>query len=92
MACGYAFFVASLTMTVTSYFVGQKYFPVKYDLKRIGAYFLVAMVLYLIQINIDFNDKIVRVGFNTILMILFFLFIWIKEKSDLKGLIRFKGK
>jgi O-antigen/teichoic acid export membrane protein len=92
MACGYAFFAASLTMTVTSYLVGQKYFPVKYDLKRIGAYFLVAMALYLIEINVDFNDQILRMSFNTILMIVFLLFVWINEKSDLKGLIRFKGK
>lgn len=92
MACGYAFFAASLVMTVTSYFVGQKYFPVKYDLKRIGAYFLVAMALYLIQNNIALNNEIVRMSFNTILLSIFFLFIWFKEKSDLKGLFKFKGK
>lgn len=92
MACGYAFFAASLVMTVTSYFVGHKYFPVKYDLKRIGAYFLVAMALYLIQKMVVFNGEIVRLSFNTGLFMIFFLFIWFKEKSDLIGLFNFKGK
>lgn len=92
MACGYVFFTASLIMTVMSYLVGQKYFPVKYDLKRIGAYFLVAMSLYLITIVLPFGDKFMRMGFNTILFVIFFLFIWFKEKSDLIGLFNFSGK
>jgi O-antigen/teichoic acid export membrane protein len=92
MACGYAFFAASLVMTVTSYIVGQKYFPVKYDLKRIGAYFLIAMFLYLIETNMVFSDKFLRLGFNTILLMIFLLFIIIKEKADLKGLFNFRRK
>jgi len=92
MACGYAFFTASLVMTVTSYIVGQKYFPVKYNLKRIAAYFLVAMSLFLIQNIVVFNDKIIRLSFNTGLFMIFFLFIWLKEKSDLIGLFNFRSK
>ncbi len=92
MACAYAFFAASLVMTVTSYIVGQKYFPVKYDLKRIGAYFLVAILLYLITILLPFGDRFLRMGFNTILLMIFFLFIWLKEKSDLIGLFNFRVK
>ena len=92
MACGYTFFVASLVMTVISYIVGQKYFPVKYDLKRIGAYFLVSMILYLVARYFVFHNFVLRNSFNTLLLGIFFLFIWIKEKSDLKGLIKFKKK
>ena len=92
MACGYAFFTASLAMTVMSYIVGQKYFPVKYDLKSMGAYFLMAMVLYMIELKVVFNDKILRLSFNTVLLMIFFLFIWINEKADLKGLFYFKKK
>jgi O-antigen/teichoic acid export membrane protein len=92
MACGYAFFAASLVMTVTSYVVGQKYFPVKYDLRRIGAYFLIAMTLYLIEVNVVFSGKFLQLVFNTILLVIFLLFILIKEKLDLKGLFNFKRK
>ena len=92
MACAYAFFTASFVMTITSYIVGQKYFPVKYDLKRIGAYFVVAMLLYLITILLPFGDKWLRMGFNTILFMIFFLFIWFNEKSDLVGLFNFRSR
>lgn len=92
MACGYAFFAASLVMTITSYFVGQKYFPVKYDLRRIGSYLFVAILLYLIEIYFVIKDEIWKMSFNTVLFIFFFLFIWLKEKEDLKGLFNFKKR
>ena len=92
MACGYAFFTASLVMTVTSYIVGQKYFPVKYDLKRICFYLLVALSLYIFETVIVLNNKILKVSINTVLLMVFFLIIWIKEKADLKGLFNFKRK
>jgi O-antigen/teichoic acid export membrane protein len=92
MACGYAFFVASLVMTVSSYIVGQKYFPVNYDLKRIGFYLLLSIVLYLIESNIVIDNKILKMSFNTILLMVFFMFIWNKEKTDLRGLFNFDKK
>ena len=92
MACGYAFFIASLVMTVISYFVGQKYFPVKYNLKQIGVYLIVAIILFLISKTIVFDIKILKVAFNTVLYLLFFLLIWIKEKDDLKGLFNIRRK
>lgn len=92
MACGYAFFTASLVMTVISYFVGQKYFPVKYDLKEIGTYLIVALILYEVSRFIVLNDKILKVGFNTFLFIVFFMVIWLKEKADLKRLFNPRSK
>ena len=88
MACGYAFFAASLVMTVTSYIVGQKYFPVKYDLKTLGSYLAVAVILYLMQTVIVIPGIMLRIAFNTFLLSLFFLFIWFKEQSDLRRLFR----
>ena len=81
-------FAASLVMTVTSYIVGQKYFPVKYDLKTLGSYLAVAVILYLIQRVIVIPGIILRIAFNTFLLSLFFLFIWFKEQSDLRRLFR----
>ena len=92
MACAYAFFTASLVMTVYSYVLGQKYFPVKYDLKSIGVYFLIAMTLYLIASYFVLENEILRLSFNTILLLIFFMFILVKEKADLKRLFNFSRK
>jgi O-antigen/teichoic acid export membrane protein len=87
MACAIAFFVSTLMITIISYFYGQKHFPVKYDLKKIGAYFLVAISLYIIEMNINLSGLLLKYSLKTLLFSLFILFIWYLEKSDLKRLL-----
>jgi len=83
MASGYAFFTASLVMTVTSYFVGQKHFPVKYDLLSIAIYFTVAVLLFAASNYLPYEEQMMRISFNTLLLIFFILFIWVWEYADL---------
>ena len=87
MASAIAFFVSSLITTLISYYYGQKYFPVKYDLKKIGAYFLVAVSLYVIEMNVKINGAILKYGFKTLLFSSFLIYIWYQEKYDLKRLL-----
>ena len=87
MACAIAFFVSTLIITIISYFYGQKHFPVKYDLKKICAYFLVAILLYVIDMNISFSGFLLKYSLKTILFTIFITFIWYLEKSDLKRLL-----
>lgn len=87
MASAIAFFASTFITTLISYYYGQKYFPVKYDLKKIGSYFLVAIVLYIIEINIYFDNYIPDYSFKTFLFAIFILFIWYQEKNDLKRLL-----
>jgi O-antigen/teichoic acid export membrane protein len=87
MASAIAFFVSSLVITLFSYYYGQKYFPVKYDLKKIGSYFLVAIVLYIIEMNLNFSGYLINYTFKTLLFSLFIFFIWYNEKTDLKRLL-----
>lgn len=87
MASALAFFISTLVTTMISYYYGQKYFPVNYDLKKIGSYFLVAIALYLIEMKVTFEGKLIAYTFKTFLFVLFLLFIWYNEKSDLKRLI-----
>lgn len=87
MASAIGFFASSLIITLISYYYGQKYFPVQYDLRKIGSYFLFAIILYIIEINFSFNNMIINLGFRTLLFSTFIFFIWYKEKGDLKSLL-----
>ena len=87
MASAIGFFASSLIITLISYYYGQKYFPVQYDLKKIGSYFFVAILLYIIEMKIKFSSHILAYGFKTLLFALFILYIWVKEKSDLVSLL-----
>jgi len=87
MASAIGFFFSSLIITLISYYYGQKYFPVQYDLKKIGSYFFVAISLYIIEMKINFSSYILEYGLKTFLFSLFLLFIWYKEKTNLRRLL-----
>ena len=87
MASAIGFFASSLIITLISYYYGQKYFPVHYDLKKIGSYFIFAITLYIIEINFSFSSVILNLGFRTLLFSTFIYFIWYKEKGDLRRLL-----
>jgi O-antigen/teichoic acid export membrane protein len=87
MASAIGFFTSSVIISLISWYYGQKYFPVHYDLRKIGSYFLVAISLFVIGTNILFDNLLVNYGFRTLLFSIFFLFIWYMEKSDIKRLL-----
>lgn len=87
MASAIAFFTSSLVITLISYYYGQKHFPVRYDLKKIGSYFLAAITLYVAGTCLIFGNILVNYGFRTLLLLLFLIFIWYNEKEDLKRLL-----
>jgi O-antigen/teichoic acid export membrane protein len=46
MACAWTAFFANLVMMVVSYFLGQKNYPIQYDLKSAGFYVVIAAFLF----------------------------------------------
>ena len=83
MGSAIAVFVCFLVMTVLSYFFGQKYYPVAYNLKRIGGYFLSAIILYLLSELIHFKHMFVSYSFHTILLLAFLALVVYAEKDEL---------
>ena len=68
MACAWASFAGNGLIMLLSYFVGQKYYPVKYDLKSIFLYLGVAMLLYCIAIFVPIENLYLHLGFRTVLI------------------------
>lgn len=88
MACAWASFFANLVMMVISYFLGQKYYPIPYNLKSAGRFFLLSMILYGgVVLSLRHVDLLwLRLGINTILIMLY-LFVVNKKELPLRGLI-----
>ncbi|MBR6649323.1 MAG: polysaccharide biosynthesis protein, partial [Bacteroidaceae bacterium] len=84
IACGYASLAGYFSAMALSYIVGQKRNPVKYDLKSIFSYALLAAVLYLVSTLLlkDVNMWL-RLGVNTILIFVYLGF-FIKRDLPLK--------
>jgi O-antigen/teichoic acid export membrane protein len=77
---------------VISYFQGEKYYPVPYNLKRIGTYFAVALVIYFCSMLFYSLQPVVRFSLGTILIFVFCATVFAFEKKDLKGLFKMNKK
>ena len=59
------------SLLLLSYWIGQKKYPIHYDLKSIGLYVLLAAVLYVIGEQVPISNLVLRLAFRTILLLLF---------------------
>lgn len=75
IACAWAGFTGYGVAMLLSYFVGQKKYPIRYDLKAIGSYVLLAAVLYLAGEYIPVSNIYLRMTFRTVLLLLFIAYI-----------------
>jgi O-antigen/teichoic acid export membrane protein len=79
VACAWAGVAGYGIITLLSYFVGQKKYPIRYDLKGIGQYVLLAAVLYAASELIVIDSLIIRLTFHTVLLVVFLAFIVKKD-------------
>ncbi|OPZ01119.1 MAG: hypothetical protein BWZ11_01858 [Bacteroidetes bacterium ADurb.BinA395] len=85
MASAWASFACYFVMMLISYFLGQKYMPIKYDLKTIGIYTLVTLALYGISLFITTPYMWLNLLIKTILLFLFVAFL-IKRDFPLQSI------
>jgi O-antigen/teichoic acid export membrane protein len=68
MACAWAAFIGNLAIMLTSYFVGQRHYPVRYDLRAIALYAAIAAVLYAVSVYVSIENIYLRLAFHTVLV------------------------
>lgn len=85
MACAWAGFAGYGVAMLLSYFVGQKKYPIQYDLKSIGKYVAMAGVLYVISEYLPFESVWVLLVIRTCLLLVFVGYI-VKNDFPLKSL------
>ena len=75
MACAWAGFCGYGIAMLLSYFVGQKKYPIQYDLRAIGSYVLLAAVLYLAAEYVPIENIYLRMVYRTVLLLVFVAYI-----------------
>jgi len=76
------------SMMIISYIIGQKYYPVNYNLKSILFYIITSFAIYLLSTYLNFGNDAIKYSINTSLIILF-LFLIIKiEKINVKQYLK----
>jgi O-antigen/teichoic acid export membrane protein len=88
MGSAIAVFVCYLVMMILSYLWGQKYYPVPYNLKRIGTYFLITLGVYVISIFTDMQVNWIKFPVNVVLFVGFLFAVWKFERGQLRRLIK----
>ena len=79
-------------MMVVSYFLGQKYYPIPYNIKRIFTYFLIAGILYILSLYTSTLSSILMYLSHTFFLFLFLTSVYILEKNELSGLFKLGKK
>jgi O-antigen/teichoic acid export membrane protein len=86
MACAWATLAAYGSMMIISYFVGQKYYPIKYNLRSMFVFFFVALGFYFISLTYSsMNSVILRLILNNLFVLLFVWLFYKLEFSNLKN-------
>ena len=78
MACAWGGFAGYGTAMVLSYFVGQKYYPIKYPLRDILLYTVVAAILFAAMM-LPVENMWLALAYRTVLLALFVGLIYRKE-------------
>lgn len=78
----WAAFISYFIMMVVSYFVGKKYYPIPYEIKRILGYCLIAGIFYLIGVYLfEFENRMwLAYIFRGILLLIYVAFIALNEQ------------
>jgi len=84
--------IAFFVMMVVSYFLGQKFYPIPYNLKRIGLYFFVAGILFLAAQFSEDLKALFKYTLHTVFICFFLLFVFMLEKRELKALFKISKK
>jgi O-antigen/teichoic acid export membrane protein len=86
MACAWATFAAYGSMMVISYYMGQKHYPVKYNLRSMLFFFFCAVGFYFISLTYNSLESIViKLILNNLFVILFAWLFYKLEFSNLKN-------
>ncbi|HBL74686.1 MAG: polysaccharide biosynthesis protein [Bacteroidetes bacterium GWF2_42_66] len=88
MGSSVAVLICFVSMTIISFYYGQKYFPINYDIKRMGVYFGIALVLYFVFLLIPFQSFLIQLFVGTILFLIFALVIYFGERKEIRSLLK----
>ncbi len=88
MACAWATLFAYGSMMVVSYVLGQKHYPIKYNLRSIFVFTAIALAFYFISLlYVDMQNILLKLFFNNLMLV---AFAWIFYKLEFENLKKIK--
>jgi O-antigen/teichoic acid export membrane protein len=81
LGCAWAFMISCFIMTALCYWLGEKHFPVPYNLKSIVGYLGISALLIWLNSFIKISNIWVAIGYHGLIFILFLLIIIVVERE-----------
>jgi O-antigen/teichoic acid export membrane protein len=79
----WATFICYFSMMVLSYLIGQKYFPVRYNLLKFAGFLSLSAALYFISTLIVIDEAFLRISFRTFLLLIYAGIVFAVEKPKM---------
>ena len=86
LGSAYATLACYTVMMVMGYLIGQKYYPINYNLKKFFGYIGLALVLYGVSNWVDATSFIYKMLIGSVLTAVFLLIVWRFERSAIASL------
>ena len=84
IACAWATLAAYSVMMIFSYFLGQKHFPIKYNVRAISVYTLLTLGLYALSLTYNTIDSLsLKIILNNLLIL---IFVWVVYKLEFNNI------
>jgi len=80
MGAAWATFICYGSMMVASYIVGQKYYPINYNVKKLLGFFGLSILFYFVSILMHFENRIIHLTINTLILFLYVFILFIIER------------
>jgi O-antigen/teichoic acid export membrane protein len=82
MASAWATFIVYAIQMIISYFLGQKHYPIPYNLKKFFLYLGLALVIYFIGSSIHFERFFAQFILQNSLLLVYILFVFKMERHS----------
>ncbi|MFA5573947.1 MAG: oligosaccharide flippase family protein [Brumimicrobium sp.] len=83
MAAAWTTFAVYAGQMIASYLLGQKHYPIPYNLKKFFLYISTAVVIFLVLKWINIEDNVYRfIVHNTLIILYFILIYWAEKRTD----------
>ncbi len=86
MASAWAHFLAYAFMVVLAYIAGRYYYPIPYNLMKLLFYIGSGVFLFIFASVFKIEDIFYRLSFNTLLILIFALMVFLKERKAAAGI------
>jgi O-antigen/teichoic acid export membrane protein len=84
MASAWATLIVYAFQMIVSYFLGQKYYPINYNLRKFFLYLFSALLLFFVAKSFVFNEgSVFKFIINNSIVLIYFGLIWFIEKPSL---------